>query len=51
MTYLGVQIPKDLIRLTSIDYDPLLSNIRKHLARWGLMLVFLSSLSLTRNTL
>lgn len=37
MKYLGVQILKDLTSLVSRNYDPLLSNIRKELARWSLL--------------
>ena len=33
LKYLGVQIPRDLTNLTSENDDPLLSNIRKDLAR------------------
>ncbi len=35
MKYLGVQISKDLTSQVPRNYDPLLSNIRKDLARWS----------------
>lgn len=37
LNYLGVKISKDLTSLTSDNYDPLLSNIRKDLDRWNLL--------------
>ena len=37
MKYLGVWLPKDLTRLASENYDPLLSNIRQDLDSWNLL--------------
>ena len=37
MKYLGVWLPKDLTRLASENYDPLLSYIRQDLDRWNLL--------------
>lgn len=37
MKYQGVQIRKDKTRITSKNYKPLLSDIRKYLARWNLL--------------
>lgn len=37
MKYLGVTLPRDLRRLSALNYDPLISKIKKDLARWNLL--------------
>ena len=38
MKYLGVAQPQDLSQLKSINYDPLISQIKSDTGRWNLIL-------------